>query len=99
MTTRLIAAVTTSPDTSRQRAAPTLLDRLTAREREVALAVSEGLTNSEIAASLSMGVATVKTHVGSVFAKLGVSNRVQVARCVHDAGTGPGTECDQGSWV
>ncbi|QYF74460.1 LuxR C-terminal-related transcriptional regulator [Cryobacterium sp. PAMC25264] len=33
-----------------------------------------------------MGVATVKTHVGHVFAKLEVTNRVQVARTVHDAG-------------
>ncbi|WP_346780861.1 response regulator transcription factor [Streptomyces sp. SPB162] len=92
VTTRLIAAVTTAPDDSRQRAALALLQRLTAREREVAMAVSEGLTNTEIARALYMGVATVKTHVGSVFAKLEVSNRVQVARCVHDAGAGPGTD-------
>jgi DNA-binding NarL/FixJ family response regulator len=86
VTTRLIAAVTGSADDSRQRAARALLARLTDREREVAVAVSEGLTNPEIAASLYMGVATVKTHVGSVFGKLEVTNRVQVARCVHDAG-------------
>lgn len=95
VTTRLIAAVTASPDDSRRRAARALLDRLTDREREVAYAVSEGLTNTEISRSLFMGVATVKTHVGSVFAKLEVTNRVQVARCVHDAGgpdpgAGPG---------
>ncbi len=82
--------MTASADDSGQRAARALLARLTDREREVAVAVSEGLTNAEIAGSLYMGVATVKTHVGSVFAKLEVSNRVQVARCVHDAGTGPG---------
>ena len=59
--------------------------RRAAREREVAVAVSEGLTNTEISQALHLGVATVKTHVGNVFAKLEVTNRVQVARYVHDA--------------
>jgi DNA-binding NarL/FixJ family response regulator len=89
VTTRLIAAVTTSADDSRQRAALALLSRLTDREREVALAISEGLTNTEIAESLHLGVATVKTHVGSIFAKLGVTNRVRIARHIHDAGLPP----------
>jgi DNA-binding NarL/FixJ family response regulator len=88
ITTKLIAAVSAPTDDSRQRTARTLLARLTEREREVAHAVAEGLSNPEIARALHMGVATVKTHVGSVFAKLAVTNRVQVARYVHDAGTG-----------
>jgi DNA-binding NarL/FixJ family response regulator len=86
VTTRLIAVATRQVDDSRQRAARTLLARLTDREREVAVAVSEGLANAEIASALHLGLATVKTHVGSVFAKLEVTNRVQVARYVHDAG-------------
>jgi DNA-binding NarL/FixJ family response regulator len=86
VTTQLIAAVTRPMDDSRQRTARALLSRLTVREREVAVAVTDGLTNSEIAHLLHMGVATVKTHVGNVFAKLEVTNRVQVARYVHDAG-------------
>lgn len=86
VTGRLIAAVTGQGDDSRRRAARTLLARLTDREREVAVAVSDGLTNAEIAESLHLGLATVKTHVGSVFAKLEVTNRVQVSRCVQDAG-------------
>ncbi len=85
VTTQLIAAVS-KPDDSRRRTARALLSRLTERERAVAVAVSEGLTNPEIARALLMGVATVKTHVGNVFAKLEVTNRVQVARYVHDAG-------------
>jgi DNA-binding NarL/FixJ family response regulator len=85
VTTRLIAAVAGPADDSRQRAARALLAGLTDRERQVAAGVSEGLTNAEIAGRLHLGVATVKTHVGSVFAKLGVTNRVQVARYVHDA--------------
>ncbi|GHH38571.1 response regulator [Lentzea cavernae] len=85
VTSRLIAVATRQGDGSRQRKARALLARLTEREREVARAVAEGLSNAEIADSLHLGLATVKTHVGSVFAKLEVTNRVQVSRYVHDA--------------
>ncbi|PXA67136.1 response regulator [Cryobacterium arcticum] len=85
VTAQLIATVT-SGDGGRRRRASVLLGRLTEREREVAVSVGHGLSNAEIAAQLFMGVATVKTHVGHVFAKLEVTNRVQVARTVHDAG-------------
>ncbi|WP_433789223.1 response regulator [Actinoplanes sp. CA-252034] len=91
ITTRLIAAVTRAAPVDpagdlRRRTARRLLDRLTERERQVAVAIAEGLTNTEIGQALHLGVATVKTHVGSVFAKLEVTNRVQVARLVHDGG-------------
>ncbi|MCR3750405.1 response regulator [Lentzea californiensis] len=89
VTSRLIAVATRQGDDSRRHTARALLARLTDREREVATAVAEGLTNAEIALSLHLGLATVKTHVGSVFAKLEVTNRVQVSRCVHDAGRVP----------
>ena len=56
-----------------------LLATLTEREREVAEAVGQGLSNAEIAAALLMSLATVKTHLGRVFDKLGADNRVQVA--------------------
>jgi DNA-binding NarL/FixJ family response regulator len=59
---------------------------LTDREREVALAVGRGLSNAEIARSLYLSVPTVKAHVSRLFDKLDVTNRVQVAICVHDAG-------------
>jgi DNA-binding NarL/FixJ family response regulator len=85
VTSQLIAAVTRPTDDTRRRTARALLAKLTDREREVAVAVSHGLTNTEIARSLHLGVATVKTHVGSLFTKLEVTNRVQVARYVHDA--------------
>ncbi|MBB6421376.1 response regulator transcription factor [Streptomyces sp. AK010] len=61
------------------------LDRLTAREREVAVAISEGRSNMDIAASLYMSVATVKANVTRILAKLGCTNRVQVAILVHEA--------------
>ncbi|MGL5826588.1 MAG: response regulator [Nocardioides sp.] len=62
------------------------LSRLTERETEVAVAVGKGLTNAEIAATLLMSVPTVKAHVSRLFDKLGTTNRVQIAICVHEAG-------------
>ena len=55
------------------------LEVLSAREREIAEAVARGLTNSEIAEEMFLSITTVKTHVASIFAKLDVTNRVQVA--------------------
>ncbi|MDN4172545.1 response regulator transcription factor [Nocardioides sp. SOB77] len=59
---------------------------LTDREREVALAVGRGMSNAEIARELHLSVPTVKAHVSRLFEKLAVTNRVQIAMCVHDAG-------------
>ena len=87
VTAQLIATVTRPRDEAVQRSARARLARLTEREREVAEAVSEGLTNAEIADRLHLGVATVKTHVGALFSKLDVTNRVQIARCLHEATT------------
>ncbi|MFI6931152.1 response regulator [Streptomyces sp. NPDC050287] len=72
-------------DTRRTRAR----ERITAlndREREVAVAVGRGLANAEIAATLFMSVATVKTHVSRILAKLDLNNRVQIALLAYDAG-------------
>ena len=57
---------------------PPLLDRLTRREREVALVVSEGKTNRQVAGLLSISEATVKTHLTSVYKKLEVKDRVSL---------------------
>lgn len=87
VTARLIAAVA-RPDSGsddRARDARVRLETLTDREREVADAVGRGLSNAEISSELFMSVPTVKTHVGRLFTKLGVENRVQVAILVHDA--------------
>lgn len=62
------------------------LRALSDREREVAVAVSRGLSNGEIAAALYMSEATVKAHVSRLLTKLDAANRVQVAILVHDAG-------------
>ena len=57
---------------------------LTATEAKVVTLVSEGLRNAEVAAQLFMTVATVKTHLGHVFAKLGVASRAELAAVVHN---------------
>lgn len=52
-------------------------DALTAREQQVLKLMADGLTNADIAERLVIGVATVKTHVSSIIAKLGVSTRTE----------------------
>jgi len=53
---------------------------LTAREQEVARLIGGGLSNKEIARCLRISVATTKSHVHSILAKLGVARRVLVVR-------------------
>jgi DNA-binding NarL/FixJ family response regulator len=88
VTTTLIQQVTTGRSPERSRSAQERLDRLTEREHDVALAVGRGLSNAEIAGELYLSVPTVKAHIGRLFMKLEVDNRVQIALCVHDAGLG-----------
>lgn len=76
----------TGSGTPGDRDAAARLEGLTGRELEVAIAVGRGLSNADIASELFMSVATVKAHVTRVLEKLGATNRVQVAICVHDAG-------------
>ena len=64
------------------------LDSMTPREADVARAVAEGKSNSDIASELFMSVSTVKTTVSRVMTKLRVVNRVQLALSFH--GIGPG---------
>ncbi|WP_017792452.1 response regulator [Leucobacter salsicius] len=54
-------------------------DSLTSREREVLTLLAQGLSNQAIADVLGVSVTTVKTHVGSLYAKSGVASRVQLA--------------------
>ncbi|WP_240724893.1 response regulator transcription factor [Onishia niordana] len=54
------------------------LERLTERERAVALAVAEGHSNKEVARQLEITPRTVKAHLGAIFRKLEVRDRMQL---------------------
>jgi len=60
--------------------------RLTEREQEVLRLMAGGLSNAEVAAALYLGVETVKTHVGSVLAKLGARDRTQAVIVAYESG-------------
>jgi len=62
------------------------LDLLTDREHEVLRLMARGATNAEIAGSLHVAEATVKTHVGSIFAKIGVRDRPAAIVFAYDHG-------------
>ena len=62
------------------------LDSLTEREHDVLRLVARAATNAEIAATLHVGEATVKTHVGSIFMKLGVRDRAAAIVYAFDHG-------------
>ena len=65
------------------------LDALTSREREVLAELAKGRSNREIARALHVSEKTVKAHVSSVLAKLGVQDRTQAALLAvrHEQGT------------
>lgn len=56
-----------------------MLDQLTAREREIALLVAEGLSNQAIGERLFISERTVKAHLGSIFRKTGTGSRLGLA--------------------
>lgn len=62
------------------------VDILTPREREVLAMIGEGLSNTEIAAELTLGEGTIKTHVGHIFAKLGLRDRAAAVVFAFDHG-------------
>ncbi|MEO7894946.1 MAG: response regulator transcription factor [Aeromicrobium sp.] len=86
ITERLIRQVTDAAPSGRAEAALATIDKLTERERDVAIAVGRGASNAEVASELHMSIPTVKAHISHIFAKLEATNRVQVAICMHDAG-------------
>jgi DNA-binding NarL/FixJ family response regulator len=62
------------------------LELLTDREHDVLRLMARGATNAEIAAELYVAEATVKTHVGSIFARLGVRDRASAIVFAYDHG-------------
>ena len=67
-------------------ARPDRLAALTDREREVFLAIAEGLSNPELASRFFLSESTVKTHVGRILFKLDLRDRVQAVILAYDLG-------------
>lgn len=78
---RLVAGRAGRPDEQALAAA-----RLTERESEVLRLMAVGLSNTEIAERLVLGVETVKTHVGNVLAKLDARDRTQAVIAAYESG-------------
>ncbi|GAA2614369.1 response regulator transcription factor [Dactylosporangium fulvum] len=82
ITTRVISAFAGSPGPQ----PPPELAELTPRETDVLRLMARGLSNGEIAAALTVGEATVKTHVARVLMKLGLRDRVQAVVYAYESG-------------
>ncbi|SJM70193.1 response regulator transcription factor [Gulosibacter sp. 10] len=72
---RLVGHYVESPPAASPRAVP---DALTPRESEVLALIGAGLSNQELASALTISIKTVKTHVGSLLAKLHARDRAQL---------------------
>ena len=84
VTRRLIEAFARRPPETTP--SPSQLASVTARERDVLMLIARGRSNAEIAAALFVSEATVKTHVGSLLAKLGLRDRVQAVILAYETG-------------
>jgi DNA-binding NarL/FixJ family response regulator len=61
-------------------------EQLTVREQEVLKLLSSGITNREIAAALKLSEGTVRNHLSTIFAKLGVNDRTKAVLCAMQRG-------------
>ena len=87
ITRRLIEAFAQHPQPGAEDTAR--LDRLTERESEVLRMIARGMSNAEIGQATFLSEATVKTHVGRVFNKLGCRDRVQAVVFAYRTGFAP----------
>jgi DNA-binding NarL/FixJ family response regulator len=84
VTRRLIAEFARLPQPGQQPAIT--LDGVTERECEVLALIARGLSNAEIAAALHVTMATAKTHVSRLLAKLGARDRAQLVIVAYETG-------------
>jgi DNA-binding NarL/FixJ family response regulator len=86
ITRRLIEEFARRPEPAAAAAAHAALDQLTEREREVLELVAKGQSNAEIAATLYISHATVKTHVSRLLMKLDARDRAQLVMIAYETG-------------
>jgi DNA-binding NarL/FixJ family response regulator len=86
VTRRLVAEFARLRVSAPRRLSAAALDVLTPRETEVLRLIAEGLSNGEIAARLTVGEETVKTHVSRVLTKLGLRDRTQAVVVAYESG-------------
>jgi DNA-binding NarL/FixJ family response regulator len=86
VTRRLIEAFVATPQRALRTSMTKELDALTERELEVLTLVARGLNNFEIADELFMSVATAKTHVSRIMAKLDARDRTQLVIIGYNTG-------------
>ncbi|MFI0156786.1 response regulator [Streptomyces lydicus] len=102
VTRRLIAEFARRPAPSQPLAQT--LDGVTEREQEVLMLIARGLSNTEIAEQLYLGVATVKTHVSHLLTKLGARDRAHLVIVAYESGlvqaarTGPRADTPPCRW-
>jgi DNA-binding NarL/FixJ family response regulator len=84
VTVRVIEAFATAAPRPLRRGAE--LESLSQREKDVLRLIATGRSNAEIAAELYLGETTVKTHVSSLLAKLGLRDRVQAVVAAYETG-------------
>ncbi|MEU7828203.1 MULTISPECIES: response regulator transcription factor [unclassified Nonomuraea] len=82
VTRRLIEEFTRTPASLQVKG----LHGVTEREREVLILIARGLSNTEIAAHLHLSLATVKTHIGRLLAKLDARDRAQLVIVAYESG-------------
>jgi DNA-binding NarL/FixJ family response regulator len=84
VTRRLIGEFASRPEPGKSPARG--LEGVTDREREVLTLIARGLSNSEIAAALHVSLATAKTHIGRLLAKLNARDRAQLLIVAYETG-------------
>jgi len=83
-------------NTAQQKQMPSVLDKLTPREKETLACLARGESNKNIARSLNVAESTVKIHVQNILKKLNLSSRVQAAIFAVEHGVATGGAEKQG---
>ena len=86
ITRRLVERFAKPGEPGRPAAVHRRLEALTPREREVLTLMGRGLSNAELAATLTLSEATIKTHVARIFAKLALRDRAQAVVLAYETG-------------